>query len=121
MIYCIPTDDYDKHKPFLEELSYNDENSYEWRIARTKKGFLVKYFGVDYFKDSEFNFTTTKGEHFRIKNTNCIQFLDDDFEAFCDMRDIIMNGWTDEIWGAIEELFQERFEHDTRILESECF
>lgn len=96
-----------------------DVNMFEWRIARIGSGFIVKYFGPDYFKDSTFECITSKNKHVRIKNTNCILFKDSDFDTFCEMRDILKNGYTDEIWETLEELFTERFECSDEILESE--
>lgn len=119
MIYAIPIDKYPTD--FIEELSYRDENDFEWRICRTKEGFIVRYFGDEYFKENSFDCETSDGKHHRIKNTNCILFLDTDFDAFMDMRTILRNGYTDEIWESIEELFTERMEHDTKLLESEVF
>ena len=46
-------------------------------------------------------------------------FKDTDFEAFCEVRDILKNGWTDEIWETFEELFNERVKHDAGLLEFE--
>lgn len=112
MIYAIPIENYPKEGQFIEELSYKDENSLEWRIARIQNGFIVRYFGHDYFKDEEFHFEIGK-KLICIKNTNCIFFESTDFELFCEMRDILQNGYTDEIWESIESFFKERFEADS--------
>ena len=119
MIYCIPSENYPKPGQFIEEIIYPDENGLEWRIARTVNGFVVKYFGDDYFKDSYFSCETDKGEHFLIKNTGCIFFQDTDFETFCAMRDILKNEYTDDIWDAIREFFEERLNNCPDVLESE--
>ena len=127
----------------IEELSYKDENNFEWKIARIKNGFMVRYFGEEYFKQKTFECELSNGEWVRVKNTNCIFFqnvdfetfcevrdiikigyTDDffqnvDFETFCDVRDIIKIGYTDDIWETFEQLFTERFEHDKGMLESE--
>lgn len=119
MIYAVDPKTYPQAPHFIEELIYKDENDFEWRIARIKNGFMVKYFGPDYFKDSTFECITSKNKHVRVKNTNCIFFQDSAFETFCLMRDILNNGYTDDIWEALEELFTERFECSDEILESE--
>jgi hypothetical protein len=116
MIYCIPIENYPKENQFLEELSYKDENSFEWKIARVENGLIVKYFGDEYFKNSTFEIELKSGKWIRIKNTNCIFFKDSDFEDFCNIRDILKNGYTDEIWETFNDLFTERFENCLDIL-----
>jgi len=119
MIYCVPIEQYPKEGSFIEELIYKDVNFFEWRIARIENGLMVKYFGDEYFKESTFECTLLNGTHIRVKNTNCIFFKDVDFETFCEVREIIKIGYTDDIWETFEELFTERFEHDRHLLQSE--
>lgn len=119
MIYCVEKDIYPKEGQFIEEIKYLDENGFEWRIARIQNGFMVQYFGSDYFKQTTFDFKLKNGNPIKIRNTNCIFFKDSSFETFCLVRDILKNGFTDEIWEIFEELFQERFNLDDGILESE--
>ncbi len=119
MIYCVPIDNYPKEGQFIEEISYRDENDFEWRIARIQNGFMVRYFGNDYFKENTFECTLSTGECVRVKNTNCLFFQDTDFETFAEVRNVLKNGFTDEIWETFEELFTERFEHDKGMLASE--
>ena len=119
MIYCIPIEMYPKEGMYIEELTYTDENGFEWRIARVENGFIVRYFGDDYFRDSLFSCEIGTGEIIKVKNTNCIFFKDSDFETFYEMREIIKIGYTDDIWETFVELFTERFEHDRGMLESE--
>lgn len=103
----------------MEEISYIDENDFEWRIARIKNGFMVRYYGDEYFSPNTFDCELKSGKTVRIRNTRCIFFQDESFEAFCEMRDILKNGWTDEIWDCLEGFFTERFEHDLGVIESE--
>ena len=103
----------------LEEISYIDENMQKWRIARVRNGFMVRYFGNEYFKENTFECALPSGEYMRVKNTNCIFFEDANFETFCHVRNVLKNGYTDDIWETFEELFIERFKHDKRFLESE--
>lgn len=119
MIYCIAPENYPKPGFFIEEFSYQDENDFQWKIARVENGFIVKYFGPDYFKDKYFSCELNNGKSVMINNTNCIFFQDGSFEAFYDMRTILKNGYTDDIWECFEEFFTERFEHSSDILESE--
>lgn len=119
MIYCVDIEMYPKEGQFLEELKYKDENEFEWRICRIENGFMVRYFGDDYFKESVFSFDLKNGKRIQIRNTNCIFFKDTDFDTFCEVRNILKNGFTDDIWGIFEELLQERFENDEGFIESE--
>jgi len=121
MIYCIPIENYPTPDKFLEELVYKDENDFEWRIARVVNGFIVRYFGDDYFKDSFFDCDLKDMSMVRVKNTNCIFIQDENFETFCEVREIIKSGYTDDIWEVFEEMFTERFEHDKGMLESEIY
>jgi len=59
------------------------------------------------------------GEHILINNTNCIFIQDTDFETFAEVRNVIRIGYTDDIWETFQEMFEERFEHDKGLLESE--
>jgi len=50
MIWCIPESDYPTREDWRsEELKYQDDNSFEWRIARVDNGIMVRYFGDPYF------------------------------------------------------------------------
>ena len=119
MLYCVEPSIYPKQNQFIEEITYNDENDLEWKIARVENGFFVRYFGDKYFSYNIFCVTTKLGELIKIQNTNCIFFQNADFDTFCEMRNIIKIGWTDDIWEAISYLLTERFNHDLGMIESE--
>ncbi len=119
MIYCLSPKHYPTPEQTLEEISYSDENGFEWKIARVKNGFFVKYFGEPYFKENNFRCDLKSGEHISIKNTNCIFIQDTDFETFSEIRTVIKIGYTDDIWETFQEMFEERFEHNKCVLESE--
>lgn len=119
MIYCIPETNYPTPELYTEELTYPDQNGFEWKVARINNGFILKYTGNPYFKDTTFECELKSGKYIRIKNTNCIFFKDSDFETFYELRNCLINGYTDDIWCTIEELLTERLEHDPGILESE--
>jgi hypothetical protein len=121
MVYCMPIETYPTEGLFIEENLYFDENNFEWRIARVNNGFFVKYFGDGYFKDEMFCCELKDGKTYFIKNTNCIFFQDPDFETFVEMRDILKNGFTDDIWESIEMFLTERLNICTDILECEWF
>ncbi len=120
MIYCIPEKDYPTKEDWRsEELTYKDENDFEWRIARVENGFMIKYFGDEYFKEKTFECDLPNGKHVKINNTNCIFIQSTDFEIFYIIREIIKLGYTDDIWETLEEMFTERLSNDEGVLESE--
>lgn len=120
MIYCLdPTTTYPKGGQFLEEIRYKDENDFEWRVARVKNGFFVRYYGDSYFKESFFSCHTKRGERIRVPNTGCVFFSTTDFDTFCHVRNIVKGGFTDDIWETFTDLFTERFNHSTGLLKSE--
>ena len=120
MIWCIPESDYPTREDWRsEELKYQDDNSFEWRIARIDNGIMVRYFGDPYFKEKMFCCETDSGKTIKVNNTNCIYVQDTSFETFYLIRDIIQSGCTDDIWEAFEEMFTERFNQDEGMLECE--
>ena len=119
MIYCVEPEMYPSKDLVTEEISYLDENGFEWKIARIDNGFFVKYFGDSYFKDDTFECETKYGEYVRVKNTNCIFIQNTSFETFVEVRDLIKEGWTDDIWDTFREMFEERFDWCKDLLESE--
>lgn len=121
MIYALPIEKYPKENQTLETIQYQDENDFEWRIARVENGFFVRYYGDEYFSPTLFCCEVNDKVIARVKNTNCIFIQDGSFEAFTKMRTLLKSGWTDDIWEAIENLFTERFEKGSAILESEKY
>lgn len=119
MIYCVDKNMYPKEGQYIEEIKYKDENYFEWRICRVENGFFVRYFGDEYFCETIFSFILSNEKLIKIKNTNCIFLKDSDFDTFCEIRNILKNGFTDDIWGILQDLFQERFENDEGYLDSE--
>lgn len=119
MIYCLNPNEYPKPDQIIEEISYRDENDFEWKIIRVNNGFFVTYLGNAYFKENTFSCHTSRNGCFLIRNTNLIFFKCTDFDTFVEVRNVIKIGYTDDIWETFEELFTERLEHDQTILESE--
>jgi len=119
MIYCVEKDLFPTPEQSVEQISYKDENDFEWVIARVNNGFFVNYLGDPYFAYTNFEIGPKDGNTFLIKNTRCLFVANTDFETFADMRTMLKNGWTDDIWDAIEELLTERFNNDPGILKSE--
>ena len=118
MLYLVIPSLYPSKDKIIEETLY-DENDLEWRIARVVNGFFVKYFDDKHFIPNILCITTKIGELIKIQNTGCIFFQSTDFELFCEMRNIIKSGWTDDIWEAINEFLTERFDHDLGVVKSE--
>lgn len=119
MIYCVDPKLWPTGDDLVELISYRDENDFEWQMARLKDSFMVRYCGVDYFKEGKFYIELPMGRSKVVKNTNCILFKDGSFDCFVEVRNVLKIGYTDEIWETFEELFQERFLHSDEILESE--
>lgn len=118
MIYLVNSELYPKEGMFIEEHFYTDENGFEWKIARVENGFFAQYLGVSYFYDRFFNIEVGN-KIFKVFNTNNIFFQDASFETFYYFRDILKNGFTDEIWECIHELLEARFMCDSSMLSSE--
>lgn len=119
MIYCIEEKDYPTKESWRsEELIYKDENDFEWRIARVENGFMVRYFGDKYFKEKWF-ICEVRGKEIYINNTNCLFIQDTSFDTFYLIREIIKEGFTDDIWETFREMFEERLINDEGTLESE--
>lgn len=119
MIYCLKPETYPNPEQTIEEIIYKDENDFEWRIARVKNGFFVKYFGDPYFRDPYFSCDLKGGKHILINNTNCIFINDNQFDTFEEIRNLIKMGYTDDIWEKFEEMFVKRFAYNNELLESE--
>lgn len=119
MIYCVSEESYPKLGEIIEEISYSDENDFEWKVARTKKEFYVKYCGDKYFSNDLFVCDVGEEEFIKIKNTNCFLFEDVDFEFFCDIRDVVKLGQTDEIFDYFGGLLTNRLSKSKSILDSE--
>jgi len=119
MIYLVDEKIYPTKEFCSEEIEYRDQNDFLWKIARVENGFFIRYFGDKYFSDQIFCVQPKGKNLFMIFNTCTIFYQDADFEAFCSFRDILKEGYTDDIWEAVKFLLEERFLHDEGMLESE--
>jgi len=119
MIYCVSPDIYPKGDQVLEEITYNDQNGFDWKIARVLNGFFIRYFGPEYFAEEIFIVELNNGDEVRIKNTRCIFWQSNSFDDFCNWRDILREEYTDDIWDSIHDALKERFLHSGGLLESE--
>lgn len=123
MIYCIEKEKYPSRDLLIEELTYKDENDFDWKIGRTETDIYIKYCGHEYFKFDRFSCEIPVPLNFpkyiTVKNTGCLIFKDASFETFYEIRKIISNRYTDDIWDCFEELLTERFLHDETLIESE--
>ena len=122
MIYSVEQEKFPKEGQYVECHSYNDENEFEWKIARVENGFFVGYFGDAYFKDKYFDFDSEElggAKRILLNNTGCFFIKDTEFETFYEFRNILTNGDTDDIWDCIGEFFAERLTHDRGLTECE--
>lgn len=116
MIYIAPKKSFPKPNQHIECHSYKDENGFEWKMARVLNGFFVAYFGDAYFMPNKFSIKLGKqmnAPYTTAINTGCIFIKDTSFDTYCHLRNILRNGYTDDIWESIEELLQERFIHES--------
>lgn len=109
MIYSAEIKDFPDSEKSSEISVYNDQNGTEWRFAMVKNGFFIGYFGDDYFKEKEFEIDDGDKIHY-INNTGCFFVKTLDFDVYYEFRNIVNEGFTDDIWEAIEEFIQLRFE-----------
>jgi len=120
MIYCVEPSIYpDAPELHIEEIMYQDENNFEWRIARVQNGFFVRYFGHSYFMERYFICELPSGKEIRIRNTGCLFIQDTSIETFSEVRNVLKTGFTDDIWETLEEMLTERLTHDPRITVAE--
>ena len=119
MIYLLDPALYPAPGQHLEEIEYQDENDFTWKIARVQNGFFIRYFGDKYFQEKYFSIELADETSLLLRNTNCIFVADAGFDTFFHFRDILKTGWTDDIWDAIEEMLTERLRLDPGLLESE--
>ena len=118
MIYSITEDKFPNEDQYIECHSYQDENNFEWRIARIKNGFMIGYFGDQYFKDKHFPIETPDNR-FLILNTGFFFVSNTEFETFYQFREILKTGYTDDIWESITDFLTERLTHDPGLMECE--
>ncbi len=109
MIFSAEKKDFPTDSMSTEINSYNDQNDFEWKIAMVKNGFFIGYFGDEYFLESKFEITDNLDTHL-LKNTGCFFIESLDFEVFCEFRNILKEGFTDDIWDSIQEFIQLRFD-----------
>lgn len=118
MIYSTEIEKFPNAEQYLECHSYQDENDFEWKIARVKNGFFVAYFGDPYFKETYFSLEVN-GKHMLLANSGCFFIQDEDFDTFYEFRTILKEGWTDDIWDSIGEFLTERLTDDDGLMECE--
>lgn len=52
MIYSMPIEKFPNTEQYQECHTYQDENDFDWKIARVQNGFFVAYFGDPYLFQS---------------------------------------------------------------------
>lgn len=118
MIYSTEIEKFPNEEQYLECHSYQDENDFEWKIARVQNGFFVAYFGDPYFKDKYFDLEI-KGKGKLLLNSGCFFVQNEDFDVFYEFRTILKEGCTDDVWDSIGEFLTERLTHDDGLMECE--
>ena len=81
MIYSTEIEKFPNAEQYLECHSYQDENDFEWKIARVQNGFFVAYFGDSYFKETYFDLEVN-GKNKLLANSGCFFIQDESFETF---------------------------------------
>lgn len=119
MIYSTLKKDFPKKGDYYEILEYLDENDLTWKIARVKNGFFIAYFGDNYFQENTFEIELTYGKTVFLKNTGCFFIQNSDFDVFYEFRNILKNGYTDDIWDCISDFLKERLQNDSEVI-MEC-
>lgn len=118
MIYSTEIEKFPNKEQYLECHSYQDENDLEWKIAMVENGFFVAYFGDSYFKDTHFDLSVN-GKGLLLLNSGCFFIKNSDFDTFYEFRNILKNGFTDDIWDSIGELLTERLIQDDGLMKCE--
>ena len=118
MIYSTEIEKFPNAEQYQECYTYQDENHFDWKIARVQNGFFVAYFGDSYFKDKYFDLEVN-GKGKLLLNSGCFFIQDTDFDTFYEFRTILKEGWTDDIWESIGEFLSERLENDDGLMECE--
>jgi len=118
MIYSTEIEKFPNEGQYLECHSYQDENDFEWKMARVQNGFFVAYFGASYFKENYFSLEVN-GKYKLLANSGCFFIQDEGFETFYEFRTIMKEGWTDDIWDSIGKFLTERLTYDDRLMECE--
>ncbi len=118
MIHCLNKKKYPTRDQSIGESVHYDMNGLGWHISRVLNGFFVRFTGDEYFIEDTF-ICRVNGADIWIRNTNCLFINDQRFEAFDTFRQIIKNGYTDEIWETIAGIFEDRLNKSTELLPSE--
>lgn len=117
MIYCIPKPE--AIEP-IEEVSFRDENNFEWVVTRVDKGMWLEYKGPIYFSPTKFWIELEDREKtITILNLRTFFIKDSSFEAYDELRNLINSEFTDDIWEAIEASLKERLLENELLLNDE--
>jgi hypothetical protein len=119
MIFCIEPKEFPKPTLILETIELRDQNDFIWQIDRIKEGFFIRFMGDAYFAESFFSCELETGEHVLVNNTNCLYVYNSEFEAYEDVRNVITNLYTDDVWEAFTSFFTLRLNFFRELLESE--
>jgi len=112
MIYSLSKEGFPEKEQCHE---YNDQDGVLWKLAVVDNGFILGYFGDDYFAPKYFfiNFNLWGR---MINNSKCFFFNSKELDLFINIRTIIQDGSTNQIWQVIQSLIQTRLEEDAGYL-----
>lgn len=118
MLYCVDgIRDYEK---IVEELSYEDLDGEEWLVKRTKYEFFIFYKGKPEKSPPFFEIRPRINEMITVTNTSIFLVPTENFETFCNIRDIIKNKKTVDVFIKFKELMKDyRFVHNKTLMDSE--
>ena len=120
MIYSMPIEDFPQEGQYHCCYSHNDMNRQEWKIAIVPNGFILGYFGKEYLKQNNLLILFEgEPESKLINNTGCFFWQTKDLDVYSSIRDILRNGFTDDVYQMIKECLAERLLNDPGLVECE--
>lgn len=116
MIYAVEKED--KVHENIESFVYQDRSGLSWHVQRTEVGLYISYLGPKNLIPRYFE-CKVNGNVLLIRNTNFIHIRDTDFETFFKIRNIIIDGFIDQIWSVFASFFTSRLKLNPVILQTE--
>ena len=104
--------------PLIEDVWIEDQNEWRWRMENYGSILVLSFHGDSHFFENLIS-VTTDDKHFMVRNTNRIVFTGVDADDYFELRDLIINGYTDEVWEAIEVKLYQRLNKEPKLLQSE--
>lgn len=115
MIYAVNIEQKGEN---LESVIYKDKSGLSWHVQRTEVGLFVSCLSPKSLIPKNFECKVNKKLVF-IRNTNCIFIEATDLETFCHIRNIIKDGYINQIWDVFTSFFTSRLKMNPIILQTE--